>query len=544
MYALRDYQSYCLDKSLERLQAGVNRQLAVLATGLGKTAIAAALRSHHGFDKKVLFLIHMETLAAQAAEKIAAWNPGLMVGVEMANRYAAPMDTFVVASVPTIGRKGSARIDSLDPGDFAAVIQDEAHIGMADSFKRVYKHFGLLEPNPQGPLFFGITATPNRVDGQGLRALFDEIIYDMGIQKGIASGWLCDLRALRVKTKSNLDGVHTRAGDFAQDELSGEVNNPARNGLIVKEWYKNAFGRRTLAFTVDVKHALDLAEAFKQHAVNAEAVWGDDPDRHAKIQKFRDGQIDVLTNCAVLGIGFDCPEIGCIISAAPTKSFVRYAQQIGRGTRISDGKEDCLIIDVCDNATKHNLCTVSTLLGLPKDLDLKGERFTAAKQKIERIAAEFPTANVWDITKLSELDTLAEHIELFTVKYPPEIGQLTELAWRKQGDGYILPVMREHLALSCDLRDEWWVRGVLNGKQVEIHSQNLAGAFNCADREILANNELRRLLARDAHWRDHGPSEKQVALCRKLHLAIPAGATRGQVSAAIDKCFAGKGRRR
>lgn len=168
---------------------GINRQLAVLATGLGKTAIASNLRSHHGFDKRVLFLVHMETLAVQAATSMQKWNPDLRVGVEMAGSYADVDGIFppqlIVASVPTLGRKGSDRIKRLIPSDFDAIIQDEAHIGMADSFKRVYKHFGLLEPNPEGPLFLGITATPNRSDGQGLRDLFDAIVFDMGIREAL-----------------------------------------------------------------------------------------------------------------------------------------------------------------------------------------------------------------------------------------------------------------------------------------------------------------------------------------------------------------------
>lgn len=534
MFQLRDYQLRCLDHSLARYQAGVNRQLAVMATGLGKTALAASLRSHHGFGRKVMFLVHMETLAEQAAESMARWNQGLMVGVEMAARRAAPMDTFVVASVPTLGRKGNDRIRRFYPEDFDCIIQDEAHIGVSDSFKRVYDHFGLLEPNPNGPLFFGITATPNRADGKGLRDLFDEIVFDMDIRSGIAAEWLCDLRAMRIKTRTSLDSVHTRAGDFAQDELAHEVNTPERNGLIVKEWYKHAYPRRTLAFTVDVQHALDLAAAFKAHGIQADAVWGEDPEKRDKIQRFKRGEIEVLANCAVLGIGFDCPEVACIVSAAPTKSFVRYAQQIGRGTRIAEGKQDSLILDVVDNASRHSLCSVSSLLGLPKELDLKGEKFSKVREKLERVATEFPAANLQDIKNLSEIDSIAENIALFAVPFPPEISRMTELAWRQQGDGYFISVKKDRLTVAKDLREEWWVRGTLEGRPIEIHTQNLSGAFNAADRELLANRDNKKLLERGASWRELGPSDKQIALCRKLGLPIPANATRGQVSAALD----------
>lgn len=534
--SLRDYQLQCLAKSKERYEAGVNRQLAVLATGGGKTRIAGSLRTHHGFTKKVMFLVHMETLATQACDKFAIDNPGSMIGVEMANQYASPMDDFVIASVPTLGRKGSDRLRRFDRDSFSAIIQDEAHCGMADSFKRVYDHFGLMKPDPQGPLFLGITATPNRSDGQGLKALFDEIIFDWGIQKGIESGYLCDLRAFRVSGKANLDKVKTRLGEFAQDELADTVNTPERNAIIVKEWYKHAYGRRTIVFTVDVQHALDIAEAFKAHGVQAKAVWGDDPERQAKLRGHQNGEFEVICCAALLSIGYDDPQVSCIVQAAPRKSFVRYAQEIGRGTRIFDGKPDCLILDIVDNSQKHNLCTISSLLGLPKDLDLKGEKFTTAKQKLERIAAEFPSANVQDVKSLAQLDSMAENISLFKVSYPPEIKQLSELAWRASGDGYMLAVNRELVTLTKDLRDEWWVKGNLGGKQQEVHLQNLAGAFNAADRIVsntVGSGKL-GMLMRDVRWRNDPPTTGQVALCKKLGLSIPQGATKGMVSAAID----------
>lgn len=536
---LRSYQSDCLALSLKHYRAGINRQLAVLATGLGKTAIASNLRAHHEFGKRILFLVHMETLAVQAATAMQRWNPDLRVAVEMAGSYA-DMDGifpphFIVASVPTLGRKGSDRIKRFDPFEFDAIIQDEAHIGIADSFKRVYDHFGLMTPNSDGPLFLGITATPNRSDGKGLRELFDCIVFDMGIQKGIADGWLCDLVGYRVNGKAKLDSVKTKMGDFVTGELEDAVNTPERNAIIVKEWYKVAYGKRTLVFTVDVQHALDLAAAFTAHGEPAEAVWGEDPNRHDKIRRHKTGGFNVLANCNVLAIGYDDPQIECIISAAPTKSELRYVQQIGRGTRISPGKSDCTVIDVVDNSSKHSLTTVSTLLGLPKDLDLKGEKYSVAKEKLERIAREFPTANVQDIKSLSDLKSIAENISLFQVHYPPEIGRLSELTWRKSGDGYMLAFDGGVITIAKDLREEFQIRGRVGDKLAEFSAQNIAGALNIADKFVLDNGAVKAYIARDARWRNSPdpPSPAQLGLCRKLGITVPPGITKGAVSAAI-----------
>lgn len=540
MSTLRPYQADALARSLEAYQAGVNRQLMVLATGAGKTVIAAHLRQHHGFDKKILFLVHMETLAQQAADKFARVNPHLMIGTEMGGSYAAPMDTFVVGSVPTLGRKGSWRLPKYDPSEFSAIIQDEAHCGMADTFIRVYEHFGLMEPNPKGPLFLGITATPNRSDGQGLRKLFDQIVYDWGIVQGIKSGYLCDLACIRISGETNLDGIKVRAGELAQDELANAVNNPERNGLIVKAWAKHAMGRRTIVFTVTVQHALDLAAAFEDHGIAAKAVWGDDEDKESKLYDHQHGVFPVILCAQLLSIGYDDPEVACIVQAAPRKSFVRYAQEIGRGTRIADGKENCLILDVVDNSSKHNLCTISSLLGLPKDLDLKGKTYKQAAEQLERVAKEYPTANLEALTDLSGLDHISENIELFKVHYPPEIAKLSELAWRKSGESYVLAVNRDLITVTKDLRDEYVIKGRVGDKVVDATAQNIAGAFNIADGTILANGGARSLLNREAKWRLDGPSEKQVKFARTLGIVIPLGATRGMVSSAIDAKLAAR----
>lgn len=537
---LRDYQLDCLSRSKVAMERGVLNQLAVLATGGGKTAIASNLRRHHGFTGKVMFAVHMDQLAQQAAKAMAAWNPGSWVGTEMAGQFAGPMDQFVIASIPTLGRKGSDRIKRFAPDEFDCIIQDEAHIGMADSFKRVYDYFGLLDRSRTKTLFLGITATPNRNDGQGLKHLFDEIVFDWGIRQGIESGYLCDIRGMRISGHANLSGVGTRGGEFIEGELAKEVNTPERNAIVVKEWAKHAWQRRTICFTANVQHALDLAATFVAHGVTAKAVWGEDSERQHKINGHKEGHFPVICCAQLLGIGYDDPFVSCIVLAAPRKSFVRYAQEVGRGTRIADGKLDLLVLDVCDTVSKHDLCTVSSLLGLPKDLDLRGEKFSKARGQLERIAAEFPTANIADIRNLDELKSMAEHVQLFNVSYPPEVSRLTELAWTKQGDAYVIPVGKERITIAADLLGEYWVRGRMNGAEVSISAQNLSGAFSIADREIMDHGGIKSLLAREAKWREAGPSDKQVALLKSLKIPVPQGVTRGQVSAALDAYFASK----
>jgi len=553
---LRPYQERFFSAVREAKERGVNRQLGVLATGLGKACLFAALRTQLGFRKKIMVLVHREELAAQAKDKLKRWNPDLRVGVEMAGQCANVdgifPDDFVVASVPTLGRKNSDRIRKFLPQDFSAIVSDEVHHAIAPQWKNVLAHFELLNACETDILSLGLTATPNRSDGQGLRLLFDEIVFDMGIKDGIESGYLVDLNGMRISGKANLNNVHTRAGDFAEEELANAVNTPERNGIIVKEWMKHAYGKKTIVFTVDVQHALDLAEAFKAHVVEAEAVWGEDPLRHQKLADHKAGKIMVLCNCAILTEGYDDPTVEVIIDAAPTKSTLRYTQKIGRGTRIpSDisnlhearaagipiSKESCLIMDVVDNCSKHSLVTMPSLLGLPANLDLKGKSVMKAKEQCDRIAAEFPTANIQDIKSLDQLKSIAENIQLFTVNYPPEISKLSELAWRKSSEGYALAVNRDLVTITQDLRGDWMVRGRIGEKIAEISAQNLPGAMNAADRFVLDSGGVKGYLVRDARWKQDSPTPAQIGLCHRLKVNIPPGATKGMVSAAIDAVY-------
>ena len=554
---LREDQVNAMGKSISRLNDGVTRQLMSIATGWGKGALFAALRKEHELDGKVMVLVHTDELAQQAVKKLENWNPGHMIGLEMATSRCAPMDTFIVGSVATLGRKGSSRIKKFEPGDFSAIISDEVHHLPGDTrWQRIMDHFGVSEPG-SGILSLGLTATPNRSDGKGLRPWYDEVVFERSLLDCIKMGLLCDLKCYAIRTDASLDNVHIKAGKFNDAELSKEINTPERNSLIVRSWMKHAFEKRTLGFTQNVQHALDLAEVFKAFAVSAVAVWGEDPERDAKVKAHRNGEYTVMLNAQMLREGYDDDKIECVLLAAPHLSPLPVAQEVGRVTRIPDDvsrrfgslheareagypitKEYGIVLDFVDSS-RHPLCTVPSLMGLPKDLDLKGAPASKAKERLERVAQQFPTANLADLKDLSKLDAITKQIELFTVKYPVEIKTLTELAWRQQGEGYWLPVDHGRLTLAQDLRGDWWTRGTIAGKPIEIHAQNLAGAFNAADRAILETGN-KALYVRDARWRDTVPSEKQISLCRKLKIAVPNGATRGQVSAALDQHFAAR----
>lgn len=556
--SLRPYQEESLQTSRDKYKAGVTRQLIALPTGTGKTVVFASIRRYFEFQNRMMFLVHREELAQQAADKLRKWNPGVSVGVEMGDRWASPSDMLVVASVQTLGRQGSPRLARFNPNEFDAVVCDEAHHSTASTYRTVFSHFGLMEPYSKR-LLLGVTATPNRGDGVPLGEIYDEIVYQMTIFDAIQQGWLVDFRGIRVCTKTSLDAVRTQAGDFKLNELGDAVNNPQRNDLIVREWLKHGQNRSTIVFTVDIQHANELAAMFKQYGVAAEAVWGDDPQRADKLRFHRAGHLRVLCNCGVLTEGYDDPNVACIVLARPTKSNLLFVQMAGRGTRLPEGisnlketqaagipvsKEDCLLMDVVDNTSRHSLITLTSIFGLGNKLDLKGQKATEAVKKFSRVQREHPELDLNAVEDFSKLDSYVEQVNLFQVKYPEAVTTNSLLQWHQNSarDSFVLLLPgKEEVVITTDLLGKYHIVGSVNGNKFQDECADLPEAFRRADGFVtMFGNDMITLLRRESKWMENPATPKQLALLRKFRVPFPPGISKGEASRKINQLLAQK----
>lgn len=603
---LHAFQSTALQLSWNAWGQGIRRQMVVLPTGTGKTVLFATLPLFHHFRKRILVLVHRDTLAEQAKKTIQEWNPYAgNVGIEMGAKHRARRERVVVASVQTIGKftskenedrsityKISKRLAKFNPEEFDAVIVDECHHSCSPSYKNIFRFFGFLDDHlqkvahPPERLLLGVTATPRRLDKKRLSDVFDKKVYDYPIEEAIREGWLVNPRCFRVKTTLSLNGVSLSEDHL--EELSRVINTPARNKLIVREWLDKASGRKTICFTADVKHAVDLASEFRASGINATAIWGEDPERGRKLALYKIGRYQVLCNCEMLTEGYDDRSISCVVLARPTESEALFKQMCGRAMRLEDGvlnilrwdakklpvtKRDCLIIEIRDVTTKrleHNLAmSFAQAYDLPDDFDLEGNGLLEAAEVIHRLKPRAARDRVTEkalaaAKSMEELNELAQHelhatveeIDLLKVTFDPIVLSCSQLQWHRTSRENYVMMLPDRMGYIRLWRNEDGAIVIDGSKLSEPHRFFMTGTrrrddfgrgFAAADQQVLRRFgkrifEICERNSSSANWKTLAASPAQIARLKKLYgahsMQVPAGITRGEASLLITQMMA------
>ncbi len=345
---LRPYQSAAVEAALAEFAAGRSSTLVVLPTGCGKTvAFSEVVRREVEQGRRALVLAHRSELLDQALHKLTAC--AVSAQIEQGGRRAAPDAPCVVASVQTLR---GPRLERWAPDAFGLIVIDEAHHATADGYRSIRARF-------PGARVLGVTATPDRLDGQGLGVAFESCAYRYELRDAIRDGWLVPLKARRVALDGlDLSTVHTRAGDFDRAELAAAMAEEQALHGVAAPLMELSGGRPTILFAVDVAHAHALAQVLNRYEPSvARAVDGNASaeERAAVLADFRSGGFRILVNCALFTEGFDEPRISCVAVARPTKSRALYTQMVGRGTRLAPGKRDCVVLDFTGTAGRHRL---------------------------------------------------------------------------------------------------------------------------------------------------------------------------------------------
>lgn len=428
---LRPYQREAVDAVLAARRAGTRRMVVCLPTGAGKTVIFSELARMA--RRQVLVLAHREELLAQAKDKIArALGDRGVVAIERGSQRAPADAKVFVASIRSLHEERLAKF--LHGRDLGLIVYDECHHAAADDNLRVLRTLGAFDDRWDGTLL-GFTATTARGDGKGLDDVFERIVYTRSLPQMIADGYLARLRGYRIATQADLSRVTSGALDFGEEELAEAVDIEERNALVARTIQELARDRRTIAFCVTVAHAMNLARALNEVGVPAGIVHGAmKPDvRAAALADFRAGRTQTLTNVAVLTEGFDDPEVSCVAMARPTRSDGLYAQCVGRGTRLAPGKKDCLVLDFVD-LSALDLCTLPSLFGTPRDLDLRGDDAEDARRAWMQILLEHPGFEVEaGALTLAEIQDRASHFDPLGFGTDEEIRAISANAWFSLG---------------------------------------------------------------------------------------------------------------
>lgn len=349
---LRPYQQEAKDAVFEQWDNSTRKTLLVLPTGCGKTIVFAKVTEDCvRKGDRVLILAHRGELLDQAADKLKK-TTGLNSAVEKAgDSCLGSWFRVVVGSVQTLMRE--KRLKQFPEDYFDTIIIDEAHHCISDSYQKVLQHF------PDAHVL-GVTATPDRGDMRNLGQYFESLAYEYTLPKAIKEGYLTPIKALTIPLTIDMSSVSVQAGDFKASDI-GTALDPYLEG-IAQEMKKYCVDKKTVVFLPLVKTSQKFRDILNYHGFQAAEVNGDSQDRAEVLADFEAGKYNVLCNSMLLTEGWDCPSVDCVVVLRPTKVRSLYCQMVGRGTRLSPGKDHLLLLDFLWHTERHELCHPASLI--------------------------------------------------------------------------------------------------------------------------------------------------------------------------------------
>lgn len=361
--------------------AGHRAGLVVMATGLGKTWLAAFDSDRPEFPR-VLFVAHREEILTQARDVFRHVRPEARLGFFTSREKISDADV-VFATVQTLHR----HLGSFAAGSFDYIVVDEFHHASARSYRKVIDHF---EPR----FLLGLTATPERLDGADLLALCgDNLVFRRDLVDGVERRELVPFRYWGVADTVDFAPIPWRNGRFDPASLDAAVATEERAEAAHREWAARSV-ERTLAFCCSIRHAEYMAGHFRSLGVAAVALHSQSETglRARVVDQLERGDLAVLFTVDLFNEGVDLPTLDTVLMLRPTESPVVFLQQLGRGLRIAEGKEHLDVVDFVGNHRAFLLGTRSGGLGAqtrydgaPEQRDAGATPFPDLRSRLRRI---------------------------------------------------------------------------------------------------------------------------------------------------------------
>lgn len=524
--ALRPYQGEALEAIRGGWAEGLTRVAVVLPTGMGKTVVFAHLIARE-FERrdlrrfKPLILVHRDELVRQSVDKLRSVAPHLSVGVTKAERREVDADVLI-GSVQTLARK--SRRDELPR--LGLVVVDECHHAAADSYLNILWDAGCFDEVDPTPAV-GFTATLSRGDDRGLGGVWEKVVYRRDVLFGIHGGYLADVRGLAVEVNGlDLASVARSRGDFLDGGLGAALTASGAGEVIARAYAEHASDRSGVLFAPTVAAAYAFAEDLNATGIVTEVIEGGTPleERRLTLKRFAAGEVQLLSNCAVLTEGWDAPWASCAVIARPTLLPGLYTQMAGRVLRPHPGKVDALILDVVGVAGKHRLASIVDL----SDGEIVPEPGESLREAVYR----------------RDREKLARGKPAGAVGYREvDLFHDSRSAWLQTPGGVWFIPTREHTFFLWPDEGTWKVGrcGVYSTSGGTWLKDGLPMEYAMAWAEQLAEETDPSISRRTASWRVRGaaPSQKQLDLARQLGID-PTGLSRPQLSDRISIHYAAK----
>jgi DNA repair protein RadD len=359
---LRFYQSAAVAAIEAHWRANGGPALIEMATATGKSLVIGEItRRQHAANPgfRSLIAVHVQELVEQDVKALLAVWPDAPCGIcceGLGHReHDAPV---IVGTIQSLAR------DAEKLGRRDLVMIDEVQLVPREGDGQYLSVFDTLRSRAPSLQLVGASATPYRLDSgylhKGEGALFEKIVFSYSIAEGIKDGYLSPLRSKATSTRIDIGGVGRRGGEFIQGELERAANiAEIVEGAVAEIVERGTSGpdqrRCWICFCVGIDHAYAVRDAIRRHGISCETVTAETPgdERRAVFEAFRNGSIRCLTGVNIFSVGFDIPQVDLIALLRPTCSPGLLVQQVGRGTRLAPGKENCTILDFAGNIRRH-----------------------------------------------------------------------------------------------------------------------------------------------------------------------------------------------
>ena len=320
-----------------------------MPTGTGKTRLFTSIISDikawsvlNSINCKILIIAHRVELIDQISESLGKYK--IPHGIIAGGRTRDLRQYVQVASIQTITHP--ANVDAIAELNVGFIIIDEAHHSVARSYKKLWELF----PDSKK---LGVTATPWRMNNSGFKEVYQQLITSQSIKAFIEQGWLAPYSYYSVRENSvereRITSINEFdiEGDYKTSALEREMDTMQIRARLLDSYQRLASGKKGIIYSISRKHSEHICEEYRKAGLNIVKIDSLTPknERQLYVRRFKNGQIDIIVNVDIFSEGFDCPDIEFIQLARPTKSLVKYLQQVGRGLRPTQGKTNCLILD-------------------------------------------------------------------------------------------------------------------------------------------------------------------------------------------------------